>query len=82
MYPFQTLPVDDVERCMVLRHFQELIASNFVDEGKTAANKPTMYKAFERNFQSHMTSDIMRQELANIYLQEPEMALMYYPRDD
>jgi len=82
IYPFQTLPIDDLERSLVLKQFQDLIKSNFIDEGKPSSEKHSMFKAFERNFQSHMSQDIMRQELANIYMQDCEMSTMYYPRDD
>jgi hypothetical protein len=29
-----------------------------------------------------MKSDILRQVIAEVYLQEPEMASLYYPRED
>lgn len=33
LYPFATLPVDEVERGLVMKAFQELIRSNHIDEG-------------------------------------------------
>lgn len=82
MYPFSTLPIDDVERGLVLKQFQDLIRSNLIDEGQDSKERHSKYKAFERNFQSHMKSDILRQVIAEVYLQEPEMASLYYPRED
>ena len=32
-YPFSTLPVEDAERTMQLKAFQQLIKSNNIDEG-------------------------------------------------
>ena len=33
VYPFATLPLDDFERGMIMKAFQELIRSNHIDQG-------------------------------------------------
>lgn len=33
LYPFCTLPIEDVERSLILKAFQELLKANQIDEG-------------------------------------------------
>lgn len=82
LYPFSTLPIEDAERALILRTFQELLKQNQIDEGQTASDKHTKYKAFERCFEQHMNQDILRQVLAEAMLKEPDMTTLYYPRSD
>jgi hypothetical protein len=40
------------------------------------------YKVFERTFENHMSPEIFRQVYAKALLDEPDMASLYYPRQD
>jgi hypothetical protein len=37
---------------------------------------------FERSYQENFMAETLRQVLAEALLQEPDMATLYYPRDD
>jgi hypothetical protein len=61
VYPFATLPIDEVERGLIMKAFQELIRSNQIDEGATSdKQRHPKYKIFERNYEEHMTPEILR----------------------
>ncbi len=61
VYPFATLPIDDLERGLIMKAFQELIRSNQIDEGATSdKQRHSKFKVFERNFEEHMTPEILR----------------------
>ncbi len=60
-----------------------MIRWNQVDQGaQSDKQRHSKFKVFERNFEEHMTPEIMRQVLAEAMLQEPDIASLYYPRDD
>lgn len=59
MYPFCTLPIEDVERGLIMKNFQDLIKSNDIENGFEDEGNGR-FKAFERHFESHMKPDIMR----------------------
>lgn len=83
LYPFATLSVEEVERGLVMKAFQELIRSNHIDEGAASdKQRHPKYKVFDRNFEEHFSPDLLRQVLAEALLQEPDVASLYYPRDD
>jgi len=53
-----------------------------IDEGKSGLGKHTKYHVFERNFENHMSKEIFVQVLADAFLDDPDVAQMYYPRTD
>ena len=66
-----------------MKAFQELIRSNHIDEGASSDKlRLPKYKVFERNFEEHFTPEVLRQVLAEALIQEPDVASLYYPRDD
>ena len=73
-YPFCTLPVDQAERLMCLRAFQQMLRSKGIDEGKSGLAKHTKYQVFERCFENHMTKEIFAQVLADGLLDDPDIA--------
>jgi hypothetical protein len=47
LYPFATLPIDEVERGLIMKAFQELIRSNQIDEGiQGNSQRHSKYKVF------------------------------------
>jgi hypothetical protein len=47
LYPFATLPIDEVERGLIMKAFQELIRSNQIDECiKGNTQRHSKYKVF------------------------------------
>ena len=48
VYPFSTMPVEDTERALILKAFQELIHANQIDTPNSSHYK---YKMFERSYQ-------------------------------
>lgn len=83
VYPFATLPVEEVERGLIMKAFQELIRSNHIDEGVNSDKlRHAKYKVFERSYQENFSPETLRQVLADAILQEPDIASLYYPRDD
>jgi hypothetical protein len=81
-YPFCTLPIDDAERMLQLRAFQQMIKSNYIDRGQVGIQKHTKYQIFERCFENHMDMNIFSQVFADAMLDEPEVTSIYYPRTD
>lgn len=59
-----------------------MIKANFIDEGLSSEQRLDKYKIFNRSFQSHMKPDILRQVIADAYLQDPDATSFYYTRDD
>lgn len=60
-----------------------MIRSNHIDEGALSdKQRHAKFKVFERNFEEHFTPDILRQVLAEALIKEPDIATLYYPRDD
>ena len=69
VYPFATLSVEEVERGLVMKAFQELIRSNHIDEGASSDKlRHPKYKVFDRNFEEHFSPDLLRQVLAEALL--------------
>jgi hypothetical protein len=81
-YPFSTLPVEDAERTMQLKAFQQLIKSNNIDEGVKPEKRLAKNKIFERKYDEYFESDILRQVIQDAMLQDPDISAMYYPRSD
>jgi hypothetical protein len=81
-YPFCTLPHEEAERMLVLKHFQQLIRSNFIDHGQSLMARHSKFKVFERTYENHMSPEIFRQVFATALLDEPDQASLYYPRSD
>jgi hypothetical protein len=81
-YPFCTLPWDEAERMLQMRAFQQMVKSNYIDQGKIGIGKHTKYQIFERCFENHMSMDIFSQVFADALLDEPEITSIYYPRND
>jgi len=81
-YPFCTLPWDEAERMLQMRAFQQMVKSNYIDQGKVGIGKHTKYQIFERCFENHMSMDIFSQVFADALLDEPETTSIYYPRSD
>lgn len=66
-----------------MKAFQELIRSIHIDEGAlTDKQRHAKYKVFERSFEDHMSPEVLRQVLADALISEPDVASLYYPRDD
>ena len=83
VYPFATLPIDEVERGLIMKSFQELIRSNQLDDSATSDRvRHAKYKVFERAYEEHLSPEILRQVLADALLLEPDVASLYYPRED
>lgn len=61
-YPFSTLPVEDAERTMQLRAFQQLIRGS-IDEGAKPKERLARNKIFERKYDEYLEPDIFRQVL-------------------
>lgn len=59
-----------------------MIKSNYIDQGRVGISKHTKYQIFERCFENHMSMDIFSQVFADALLDEPEIASIYYPRND
>jgi len=59
-----------------------MIKANFIDGGLSPDQRLDKCKIFDRSFQSHMKPDILRQVIADAYLQDPDATSFYYPRDD
>ena len=81
-YPFCTLPIQDAERMLLLKQLQQLVKSNFIDQGLSAEQRHTKNKVFQRSFENYMTPEIFRQVFNDALLDKPEMASLYYPRTD
>ena len=61
IYPFGTLPIEEMERGLIMKAFQELIRSNQIDGGSISdKERPAKFKAFERSFEEHFTPDTLR----------------------
>jgi len=67
---------------LVLKHFQNIIRANRVDNGLSAKARESRFKVFERVFENHMSPEIFRQVYAAALLDEPDKVQMYYPRTD
>lgn len=61
-YPFSTLPIEDAERTMQLRAFQQLIKGG-IDEGAKPKERLAKNKIFERKYDEFLEPDIFRQVL-------------------
>lgn len=59
-YPFCTLPVEDAERTMQLKAFQQQIKSLGIDEGAKSNSRLTKNKIFERKFDEYLEPDVYR----------------------
>jgi hypothetical protein len=59
-----------------------LVKSNGIDEGVKPKDRLAKNKIFERKYDEHFESDIMRQVLQEALLQDPDISSMYYPRTD
>jgi len=81
-YPFCTLSHDEAERTLMLRALQQLVRSNFIDNKQGNGEKHAKFKVFERNFENHMKPEIFKQVFAEALLDEPDVASMYYQRQD
>ena len=81
-YPFCTLPITDAERMLLLKQFQQLIKQNFIDNGLKGEKRAQKDRVFNRTYENHMTPDIFRQVFSDALLDEPDMASLYYPRQD
>lgn len=82
LYPFCTLPIADAERMMMLKQLQQLVKLNFIDNGVNSDQRHNKFKVFERSFQNFMKPDIFRQVFNTAMLDKPDMASLYYPRND
>lgn len=81
-YPFSTLPVEDAERTMQLKAFQQLIKSNGLDEGAKPKDRLSKLKVFERKYDQYLEEDIFRQVFQRALLQDPDLSTYYYERSD
>ena len=59
-YPFSTLPIEDAERTMQLKAFQQLIKSNGIDEGVKPEKRLAKNKIFERKYDEYFDEDVLR----------------------
>lgn len=62
-YPFSTLPIEDAERTMQLRAFQQLLKSHGIDEAAKPKERLAKNKIFERKYDEYLEPDIFRQVL-------------------
>ena len=81
-YPFCTLSHEEAERVMTLRALQQMVRMNSIDKQSTSDAKHSKYKVFERCFENHMKPEIFRQVFSEAQLDDPEVASMYYQRND
>lgn len=81
-YPFSTLPIEDAERTMQLKHFQQLIKNTGIDEASRMKEKLSKNKIFERNYDEWMEPKILRQVVQDCLRQDPDVSVSYYPRND
>ena len=51
-----------------------MLKTNNIDEGQSPEYKNPKYKVFERHYEQHMQSEILRQVIADALLQDPEIA--------
>jgi len=59
-----------------------LIKQNFIDQGAKADKRAEKDRVFNRTYENHLTPEIFRQVFSEALLDEPDMASLYYPRQD
>lgn len=81
-YPFSTLPIEDAERTMQLKAFQQILKSNGIEEQHKQRDRLGKHKVFERKYDQFFEENIFRQVLQESLLQDPDITQMYYARSD
>ena len=73
MYPFSTVPVEELERAMLLKAIEDQFKSKEPD---------FTWDFLERSIEEKYTRRSLVQELSDVLLWEPDTILKYYSRDD
>ena len=72
VYPFCTLPIEAMERGMIISQLSDMMTE--------AASRP--YSFFGRDYEERMSPKILKQAVMNAMLLEPDIQTKYYARED